>query len=82
MSSLDKTITNAMYEIEIDPETVLPVRMHVTVLTGRRGATQLKGKKITGGEHVAFHFEYRLAKFGSVEKLEIPSGAQRLLARR
>ena len=82
MSSLDKSVTNAMYEIEIDPETVLPVRIHVTVLTGRRGTTEMEGKKITGGEHVAFHFEYRLEKFGELDRLEIPSDARRLLARR
>ena len=78
---MDKTITNAYYEIQIDPRTVLPVRIRVTVLTGSRGDTEVEKKKITGGKHVAFHFEYRLSKFDKLEKVEVPRSAQKLLAK-
>ena len=81
MSSLDKTLANSYYEIEIDPKTQLPVAINMLVLTGTRGATETKGKKITGGKHVAFHFQYRLTDFGKVEKLEVPPEAQKLLAK-
>ena len=47
-------MTNAFYEIEIDPETALPIRIKVTALTGRKGKTRRKGNKIVGGEHAAF----------------------------
>jgi len=81
VSGADKTLTNAFYEIEIDPDTNLPVRIKVTALTGRRGTTEAKGKKIVGGEHAAFHFEYRLSDFGKVEKPEVPHEAAKVLAK-
>ena len=80
MSGADKTLTNAFYEIEIDPETVLPVRIKVTALTGRKGATVAKDKKIVGGEHAAFHFEYKLSKFGKVDPPKVPPEAMKVLA--
>lgn len=82
MSSLDKSLTNACYEIEIDPETQLPVRIKVLLLAAIRGETESdKTKRIVGGRHVAFHFEYTLSDFGKVEKPQIPFEAMRLLAK-
>ncbi len=81
MSGADKTLTNAFYEIEIDPETVLPVRIKVTALTGRKGETRADGKKIIGGEHAAFHFVYELSDYGEVKPPEVPKAAARLLAK-
>ncbi len=81
MSGADKTLTNAFYEIEIDPETQLPVRIKVTALTGRKGQTRAKGKKIIGGQHAAFHFEWKLSDFGEVEKPEMPREASKVLAK-
>ena len=74
-------MTNAFYEIEIDPETSLPIRIKVTALTGRKGKTRSKGKRIIGGEHAAFHFEYKLSDFGEVEAPKMPRSAQRVLAK-
>jgi hypothetical protein len=74
-------MTNAFYEIEIDPETALPIRIKVTALTGRKGKTRRKGNKIVGGEHAAFHFEYKLSDFGKVEAPKMPRGAQKVLAK-
>ncbi len=71
-------MTNAYYDIEIDPETVMPVKLTLTVLTGQKGETLTKGKKIIGGKHVAFHFEYNLTDFGKT-KVEIESGAVKFL---
>ncbi len=71
-------MTNAYYDIEIDPETVMPVKLTVTVLTGQKGETLTKGKKIIGGKHVAFHFEYNLTGFGKT-KVEVESGAAKFL---
>ena len=59
---MDKTITNSWYDIEIDPATQLPVSIRAVILTGSRGGTESMGKKITGGEHVAFHFTYKLSE--------------------
>lgn len=81
MSSLDKTLANSYYEIEIDPKTQLPVAINMLVLTGTRGATETKGKRIVGGKHVAFHFKYRLDDFGQVEKVQVPPEAQKILAK-
>jgi hypothetical protein len=81
VSGADKTLTNAYYEIEIDPETLLPARIKITALTGRRGQTRAEGKKIVGGEHAAFIFEYTLSEFGKVEKPEVPAEAAKVLAR-
>lgn len=81
MSSVDKTITNAYYEIEIDPATKLPVSINMVILTGQRGETETKDKKITGGKHVAFHFRYDLSSFGKLKRPTIPADAQKLLAR-
>ena len=78
---MDKTVTNASYEIEIDPETQLPVSIKVLILTGARGQTEAVGKKIVGGNHVAFHFRYELSQFGKLKKPTIPPEAQRLLAK-
>ena len=74
-------MTNAYYEIEINPETQLPVSIYMVILTGSKGGTETKGKQITGGKHVAFHFKYELSDFGKVEKPEIPLPAQKLLAK-
>ena len=81
MSGLDKTITNAYYEVEIDPATKLPVSITMVILTGTKAGTESKGKQITGGRHVAFHFKYELSDFGKVDKPQIPLEAQRLLAK-
>jgi hypothetical protein len=81
LSRADKTVTNAWYEIEIDPKTALPVRVKVTVLTGRKGATVHKDGKIIGGEHVAFHSEYFLSGFDRVKEPKIPDEARKLLAK-
>jgi hypothetical protein len=77
---MDKTLTNAYYEFDIDEKTLLPRRIRMTVLAGRRGATEKEGRKIVGGEHVAFHFTYLLKDYGKVKRLEIPREAARLLA--
>lgn len=81
MSSLDKTLTNAYYEIEINPKTQLPVSMYMVILCGARGGTEAKGKQITGGSHVSFLFKYEISDFGKVEKPQIPLPAQKLLAK-
>ena len=81
MSSVDKTITNAHYEIVIDPTTQLPRSISVTILTGTKGGTETKGKAITGGRHVAFHFRYDLSEFGKLKKPTVPPEAQKLLAK-
>jgi hypothetical protein len=81
VSGADKTLTNAYYEIEIDPETMLPVRIKITALTGRRGTTRAKGKTIVGGEHAAFHFEYALSDFGKVKAPDMPNEAAKVLAK-
>ena len=82
MSSLDKSLSNAYYEIEIDPALELPVSMKVVLLAATRGETEVDAKKrIVGGRHVAFHFQYSLSDFGKIEKPAIPREALRLLAR-
>jgi hypothetical protein len=81
VSGTDKRTTNAFYEIEIEPETKLPVRITVSVLTARKGTTEIKGEKIVGGQHVAFHFEYQLSEFDKVSPPKIPPEAGKLLAK-
>lgn len=82
MSGVDKTATNAWYDVEIDPESKLPLGITLTVLTGRKGDTIVKKKRIVGGDHVAFHFRYRLSRYGEIERPEIPPAARKLLASR
>lgn len=79
---MDKRITNASYTVEVDPRTQVPVGIRMTVLAGRKGATELNKTTIVGGEHVAFHFEYTLSAFDEVDPLRIPPQAQKLLMRR
>ena len=74
-------MTNAFYEIEIDPETSLPIRIKVTALTGRKGKTRRKGRRSGGGQHAAFHFEYKLSEFGKVAAPKMPRSAQKVLAK-
>ena len=52
--------------------------MRVLLLTGQKGATKIKNKKIVGGDHVAFHFEYKLSQFGRKQET-IPTDAQAML---
>lgn len=82
LSSVDKTATNAYYDIEIDPATLLPLGVKLTVLTGKKGTTVTEGNKIVGGDHVAFHFAYTLSEYGKAEKPEVPPEALKLLAAR
>ena len=79
---MDKRLTNAYYEFDLDEKTLLPKRIRMTVLAGSKGTTEKKGAKIVGGEHVAFHFTYWLKDYGKVEKPEIPREAMELLATR
>ena len=79
MSRADKTATNASYDIEIDPETLLPVKLRVLLLTGQKGTTITKNGKIVGGDHVAFYFDYALSEFDTA-KIEMPRDAQTALA--
>ena len=79
---MDKKLTNAYYEFDIDEKTLLPRRIRMTVLAGSKGTTEKVGTKIVGGEHVAFHFTYSLKDYGKVEKPKIPPEVARLLARR
>ena len=82
MSRMDKTLTNAYYEFDLDEKTLLPKRIRMTVLVGSKGTTKKKGKRIVGGEHVAFHFTYSLKDYGKVETPKIPAEVVRLLAKR
>ena len=79
---MDKSTTNAYYEIAIDPETSLPVGIEIMLLAGQRGKTKVKRKGIVGGKHVVFNFHYKLSSFGQAEPLEIPPKARKLLAKR
>jgi len=82
LSKVDKSLTNAYYEIEIDPDTQLPVNIHVVILTGTKGGdTEAKGKKITGGRHVSIIMNYKLTEFGKLKPPTIPPGAQKQLAK-
>jgi hypothetical protein len=76
---VDKTATNAYYDIEIDPKTQLPAAIALTVLTGKKGTTLTSGNRIIGGDHVAFHFRYRLSDYGKVGAHRIPEEAKKLL---
>lgn len=78
MSRADKTATNAYYDVQLDPKTQMPTHMRVLLLTGQKGATKIKNKKIVGGDHVAFHFEYKLSQFGRKQET-IPTDAQAML---
>jgi len=78
---VDKTITNAYYEIEIDPVQQLPLSINMVILSGTKGSTESKDKKITGGKHVAFHFKYEMSSFGKLKKITIPPDAQKVLAK-
>jgi hypothetical protein len=80
---VDKTITNAYHEIEIDPDTQLPVHIKVVILTGTKGGnTEAKGKSIVGGKHVAFHFDYSLSEFGKLQKPTIPPEVMKMLVKK
>jgi hypothetical protein len=81
LSGLDKTITNAYYVIDLDRKSGLPRSIQMVVLTGSKGETEAKDKKITGGKHVSFRFDYKLSEFGKLKKPAIPTEAQRLLAK-
>ncbi len=82
MSSFDKSLANAFYEIEIDPASQLPVSIKILLLAATKGETEInKQKKIVGGKHVAFHFTYALSDFGKIEKPSVPREAQKLLAK-
>jgi hypothetical protein len=77
---VDKKLTNAFYEIEIDPSKQVPVAMKVCIMTGTKGgATETKGRKITGGKHAVFNFYYTFADYGTIEKPTIPPEAMKLL---
>lgn len=79
---MDKSLTNASYEIEVDHAAQLPVSITMTLLAAVKGETEIDAKKkITGGRHVAFKFKYSLSDFGKVEKLAVPPAAQKLLAK-
>ena len=75
-------MTNAFYEIEIDHKTSLPKTIRLVVLTGTRVETEMKGDKVAGGRHVAFHFNYELSSFGKLKAPTIPADAQKLLAKK
>lgn len=75
MSRADKTATNATYDIEIDPETLLPLKLRVLLLTGQKGTTITKKGNIVGGDHVAFYFDYELSEFNTT-KMDMPRAAQ------
>lgn len=79
---MDKTVTNAFFDFMIDEESRLPKRIRITVLTGRRGATEKEGARITGGEHVVFRFSYKFAGFGDVKSIDVPAAARKLLSKR
>ncbi len=79
---MDKTLTNAIYDIEIDEKTYLPTKIRVLVMAGTRDGTEREGRKIVGGKHVAMHFTYDLKDFGEIEKPEIPKPAAKLIAAR
>ena len=82
MSRLDKSLTNASYEIEVDHAAGVPISITMTLLAAVKGETEMDAKKkIVGGKHVAFTFKYTLSDFGKVEKLEVPAEAQKVLAK-
>jgi hypothetical protein len=81
LSKVDKTITNAYYVIDIDRKSQRPVSVQFVVMTGEKGGTEAKGKKITGGRHVVFMFEYKLGDYDQLKAPTLPPEAAKLLAR-
>jgi len=80
---VDKTLTNAYYEIEIDHTRGLPVHLRIVILTGTKGTnTEANGMKITGGKHVAFHYDYDLSDFEKLQPPKIPAEAWKQLVSR
>ncbi len=74
---MDKTRTQAIYEIDVDLATNLPKSIKMIILTGVRGADE--DKPIGSQEHVAFHFDYNLKDYGKVAAFEVPIPARKLL---
>jgi len=81
LSGLDKRLTNSYYLIDINRKTGLPRSIQMVILTASKGETESKDRKITGGKHVAFRFDYKLSEYGKLKKPAIPTEAQRLLAK-
>ena len=50
------------------------------LLAGRKGETKIKNKRIVGGRHVVFDFQYVLSGFGAAKPLDMPAEARKLLA--
>lgn len=74
---MDKTRSQAIFEIDVDLATNLPKSIKMIVLTGVRGGDD--DKAIGNQEHVAFHFDYNLKDYGKVAAFEVPKQAQKLL---
>ena len=68
------------YDVEIDPETQLPVKIKVLLLTGQKGTTITKDNRIVGGDHVAFHFVYDLSGFNKTQ-VKMPAEARKVLSK-
>jgi hypothetical protein len=83
LSRADKTVTRCFLDIDLDPKTQTPRSIHMTVLTGVKGATgeTPKGDKSfeEGIEHVAFHFAYTIDTGAQVPRFEIPKDAAKLM---
>ncbi len=76
-------MTSAYYDIEIDHASQLPVTVKMVLLAATKGETEVDKatKKIVGGKHVAFWFNYKFSDFGKITKPDVPREAQRILAR-
>ncbi|MCI0651768.1 MAG: hypothetical protein L0Z55_07780 [Planctomycetes bacterium] len=79
MARVDKTSTNAYYEIDLDTKSNLPTSIKFVVLTGVKSTKDENGKKSESEEHVAFKFNYNLGLWDSVEKFSVPPAAKKVL---
>ncbi len=74
---MDKTATRSSVEITLNPETMLPEKMKLLVLTGVKGT--VGSKRLVDEEHVAFQYEYKFSSFNEVKRFPLPKEATKLL---
>jgi hypothetical protein len=71
---VDKKKTVAVYDVEIDAKSGLPISVKLM-----NAANYKPDGKGTGFEHFVFHSNYNFSKFNETDKFPIPAQAARIL---
>jgi len=79
---VDKSVTRAFYDIELDARSREIKGFSLTVLTAVRDTKELPAAKRLGNvDHIAYYFNYEISDYGKVDRFDVPKEVASIMKR-